>query len=378
MISNRKYDIKDFILDVLKKRFSDNKIKQTLDESDSDKLNFACPYCGDSKKDSSKKRGNFYLTSGTYKCFNDGCLVYVKDKEFISKFARKYSLDIPSLKQSDIKPTLVKSTRRGQMMEFLMRPDINSKLLNIENISRRFGFKKCINANHNSEVYKYSASRYLLDLPVFRDTCYYDSSDNRIHIFNIDIQSGKILGMSTRKILDNTPGPRYDIKNYSDFANRARLVNGLSEDDIKMLDNINNYFNILNVKFSKPIPVTEGQFDCMFLDNAIATTGVTKSKSLLGTLLSTKNSRIFFDNDKAGKQESMKLIQQGYKVFLWSKFISDLRIQYLNNRKEINQITDINKLYQFYMMMGNSIRPDQFNDLLSEYYSESQYDALSI
>ena len=73
MFSDRRYGIKDFIKDVLKKRFSDNKIKQTLDDSDSDKLNFACPYCGDSNKDSSKKRGNFYLSSNTYKCFNDGC-----------------------------------------------------------------------------------------------------------------------------------------------------------------------------------------------------------------------------------------------------------------------------------------------------------------
>ena len=378
MLAEREYNIRHFIRDVLKNKFRDNKIKQILDESDSDKLNFACPYCGDSKKDSSKKRGNFYLNSGTYKCFNDGCLVYVKDKEFISKFARKYSLDIPSIKESKAKPILVKSTRRGQMMEFLMNPKINSRLLNIKNISERFGFKKCIDAKPDSEVYKYSSSRYLMDLPIFRDTCYYDNSDSKIHIFNMDIQSGKILGMSTRKISDSAPGPRYDIKNYSDFVNKAKLTNGLSDEDIIMLDNINNYFNVLNVKFSKPVPVTEGQFDSMFLDNAIATTGVTKSKSLLGTLLSTKNARIFFDNDKAGKQESMKLIKEGYKVFLWSRFIDDIRKKYPNHRKEINQLTDINKLYQFYMMVGNQIGPAQFNDLLCEYYSESQYDAFSI
>lgn len=378
MVSERKYEITDFIRDVLKKRFSDNKIKQQLDESDSDKLNFACPYCGDSEKDSSKKRGNFYLHSGTYKCFNDGCLVYVKDKDFISKFARKYLLDIPSLKGAKVTYKKVNTTRRGQMMEFLMKPHINSALLNIKDLSFRFGLTKCIDAKLDSEVYKYAASRYLMDLPVFRDTCYFDNSGSKIHIFNMDISSGKILGMSTRKISDDVPGPRYDIKNYTDFTKKAKIVKGLNEDDILMLDNINNYFNILNVRFSKPIPVTEGQFDSMFLDNAIATTGVTKSKSLLGTLLSTKNARIFFDNDRAGKQESMKLIQEDYKVFLWSKFIHDLRVKYPQYRREVNNITDINKLYQFYMSIGNTIGPDQFNDLLNEYYSESQFDALSI
>lgn len=378
MFSDRRYGIKDFIKDVLKKRFSDNKIKQTLDDSDSDKLNFACPYCGDSNKDSSKKRGNFYLSSNTYKCFNDGCLVYVKDREFISKFARKYSLDIPSIKEAKLKHRPLKSTRKGHMLEFLMLPKINSSLLNIKDVSERFNLKPCLNAGPSSEVYKYASSRYLMDLPVFRDTCYYDISDSKIHIFNMDISSGKILGMSTRKIVDNSPGPRYDIKNYSDFANKAKLVTGLTDDEIKMLDNINNYFNILNVKFNKPIPVTEGQFDSMFLDNAIATTGVTKSKSLLGTLISTENARIFFDNDKAGKQESMKLIQKDYRVYMWSKFIGDLRKKHYNHIKEINDITDINKLYQFYMKIGSNIKPSEFNEVLSKYYSESQYDAMFI
>ena len=378
MISNRQYKIKDFIKDVLKKRFKEDRIKQRLDDSDPERFNFACPYCGDSKKDSSKKRGNFYVSSGTYKCYNDGCLVYVKDREFISKFARKYSLDIPSTTGAKLKYQPVKSTRRGHMLEFLMRPKINSSLLNIKEVSERFNLKMCVNARSSSEVYKYASSRYLMDLPVFRDTCYYDISDNKIHIFNMDISSGKILGMSTRKILDNAPGPKYDIKNYSDFANKAKLVSGLTDEEIKMLDNINNYFNILNVRFNKPIPVTEGQFDSMFLDNAIATTGVTKSKSLLGTLLSTENARIFFDNDKAGKQESMKLIQKDYKVYMWSKFIGDLKKKHHKYVKDINEITDINKLYQFYMNIGNRITPSEFNSLLSKYYSESQYDALFI
>jgi len=378
MIAERKYGITDFIKDVLKKRFTDNKLKQQLDESDSDKLNFACPYCGDSEKDSTKKRGNFYHNSGTYKCFNDGCLVYVKDKDFVAKFARKYSLDIPSLNGAKVTYKKVNTVRRGHMMEFLMRPNVNKNLLNIKDLSFRFGLSKCIDAKAGSDIYNYANSRYLMDLPVFRDTCYFDRDQTKIHIFNMDITSGKILGISTRKISDEAFGPRYDIKNYTDFVKKAKLSTGLTDDEIVMLDNINNYFNILNVKFSKPVPVTEGQFDSMFLDNAIATTGVTKSKSLLGTLLSTKNSRIFFDNDKAGKQESMKLIQEDYKVFLWSKFIHDLRYQYPQYRREINQITDINKLYQFYMSIGNTIGPDQFNDLLNEYYSESQFDALSI
>ena len=46
--------------------------------------------------------------------------------------------------------------------------------------------------------------------------------------------------------------------------------------------------------------------------------------------------------------------------------------------KEINDITDINKLYQFYMKIGSNIKPSEFNEVLSKYYSESQYDAMFI
>ena len=37
------------------------------------RINFSCPYCGDSQ-DAYKKRGNFYLESLTYKCYNGGCV----------------------------------------------------------------------------------------------------------------------------------------------------------------------------------------------------------------------------------------------------------------------------------------------------------------
>ncbi len=107
----------------------------------------------------------------------------------------------------------------------------------------------------------------------------------------------------------------------------------------------NNYYNILNVNFGEKITVTEGQIDSMFVKNSISTTGVTKSKSILKSLLTKRNSRILFDNDSAGKSESIKLIQEGYSVFLWSKLISDLKRKYPNLIIDAHKIKDINDLY---------------------------------
>jgi hypothetical protein len=377
MLSEKEYTMTQFIQDLLIKRFPGNLVKQQLDESTSNKLNFACPYCGDSEKDQTKKRGNYYFKSGTYKCYNDGCLTYATNKEFILAFASDNSLSIPSVTAVVVPKLTGSETKRGFMMEFLMKPNINSKLLNISNLAERFQLKKCIDARPESKVGKYIRSRHLLTLPVFIDTCYFDPSDSKIFIFNLDIISGKILGVSTRKIDDDAPGPRYDIKNYSEFSDK-KLVSDYTDDEISKLDNINNFYNILNVRFTKPVIVTEGQFDSMFMYNSIATTGVTKSKSLLGTLLSKRNAYIFFDNDSAGKTESMKLINQGYNVFLWTKFISDVRKKYPSNRKEVNDIGDINALFQFYIDRGDPMTVPDFNELLMKYFSDSVYDLLSI
>ena len=90
------YDISDFVNSVLKNAFPNNRFKQQLNE-DEDKLNFACPYCGDSENDVSKKRGNIFIKTGTYKCFNDGCLTFTKLNKFISHWAQKYQLPIPNM-----------------------------------------------------------------------------------------------------------------------------------------------------------------------------------------------------------------------------------------------------------------------------------------
>ena len=84
------YSVTDFCQDVLKKRFPGDVIRQQINDTDSDKLNFACPYCGDSERDPNKKRGNLYLSTQTYKCFNDGCAVWIKLEKFISNLFHNF------------------------------------------------------------------------------------------------------------------------------------------------------------------------------------------------------------------------------------------------------------------------------------------------
>jgi hypothetical protein len=370
--------LSDFIVQVLKRRFPSISAKHEINDGDAEKLNFACPYCGDSDRDHSKKRGNIYLKTDTFKCFNDGCLKWVPLDRFVSNFALKYSLEIPSINKSkEIKTVDSRVTRRGFLIEYLMNPKVKSGLLDFNKIISRFFLLPCKDADPDSPIWKYVSSRNLNLLPTFDLTCYYDSRMDKIYIFNLDIRSGKVLGLSIRRIDDSYSGPKYSIRNYSEFK-KSRLVGNLEDDVIDKIDAINNYFNILNINFSKPIIVLEGQFDAMFLDNALATTGVTKSKTILGTLVTPKTGLILFDNDNAGKTESIKLLNQGYRVFLWNKIISELRKSYPNLRKEINKIKDINNLFNFYKEIDPDLDYDSFNSKIKDNFSNSPYDLLMV
>lgn len=375
---SKEYLLHDFIKDVLEHRFPGDKYRQRMygDASD-DKINFACPYCGDSTKDSSKKRGNIFFKSNTYKCFNDGCVRYEPIKDFIKNFASKYSLRIPRVHEDGENNKVKINTSKGFLIEFLMNPKIKDILIDFSDISKQYFLKPCKDAPADSEVGKYIDSRHLRNLPAFEKSCYYDSDDNKIYIFNIDLRSGKVLGLSIRSIVKDFYGPKYNIRNYTQFK-KAGMLGDVDDKDITNIDMINNFFNILNIDFNKPVIILEGQIDAMFLENSIATTGVTKSKTILGTLISKNNARILFDNDKAGKTETMKLIELGYKVFLWSKLIHEIRNKYPDDRKLINEINDINDLYDFYIKIGNPLTYDEFNSHILEYFSDSVYDLISI
>lgn len=375
-LQKNEYNVYSFVKDVLKRKFPESVHKQKIHE-EGDKLNFACPYCGDSHNDVTKKRGNIYFRTNSYKCFNDGCLKWTPLSKFVSEFALKYSLPIPKLIEDKNEEKKVEVLRKGFLIEFLVNPEVSGALINFKDLQERFFLKPCKDAPEGSPIGQYVRNRHLINLPTFEQSCYYDSREDKIYIFNLDLRSGKVLGLSIRRINEDWQGPKYDIKNYSQFKKNG-LINIADEKVITKIDTANNFFNILNIKFDKPIKVLEGQINAMFLENAIATTGVTKSKSVLGTLISKKNARILFDNDKAGKSETAKLIAQGYRVFMWSKLIGDLRKQYPDHRKWINDINDINDLYDFYIKVGLNPTYDEFNNIIDQYFSDSMYDLLYI
>jgi|694.fasta_scaffold00580_67 hypothetical protein len=373
------YTVVEFVEDVLKNRFPGDPLRQEINDTDEDKLNFACPYCGDSLTDPNKKRGNLYLRTQTYKCYNDGCSTWVPLEKFISKFALKYALGVPGVekKKVEYKPaTSIK--KKGFLIEFLINREVGKQLLVFSEVVDRFSLIPCKDAESDSPIGKFIEKRKINKLPVFEQSCYYDSRQDKVYIFNLDLKSGKIIGFALRRIDDDYPGPKYDIKNYTEFKKNG-LVPELDDDFITQVNSLNNYFNILNINFTQKITITEGQIDSMFVRNCIATTGVTKSKQLLASLVTKENSRIFFDNDKAGKCASIELLMKGYSVFLWNLLITDLRKTYPALTKEINtKIKDVNDLFRFMLNQQPALTFNEFNETLDKYFSDSAFDLLLV
>ena len=116
----------------------------------------------------------------------------------------------------------------------------------------------------------------------------------------------------------------------------------------------------------------------MFLNNSIATTGISKSKLLLENLLSKTNTLILFDSDRAGKTQSVELIKKGYRVFLWNKVMADIRKLYNVDYRKVRLLKDVNDLYTFMLSHDPSITIDSFNEFIMQYFSESPLDLLYV
>ena len=372
---NINYSVKDFCKEVLIKRFPGEPTRHEINDSNSDKLNFCCPFCGDSRVDKSKRRGNLYLATETYKCYNDGCEVQMKLNKFVSTLGLKYGITLPNVKQAATFKVLTSPKKRGFILEFLLSHPSREKLLLLTDVAERFRLTSCSEAPFGSRVYEYCAKRMLFDLPMFSRTCYYDSIQNKIYIFNVDLKSDRVIGFAMRYIIDQPGGLKYNIKNYTELE-KTGLVMGMNPEFIEKINSLNNYFNVLNLDFTKDITVTEGQFDSLFIENCAATTGVTKSKRMLDDLTQKSKTRILFDNDEAGLTHSIEFLAKGYRVFTWSAVIVHLKKKYPAKVARVKTIKDINDLFIFMRGVEPELDYKKFNEFIDGNFTSSQFDML--
>lgn len=365
-------EITGFVKLLLEKRFPDTPEKQKIDHGAEHKLNFACPVCGDSQKKVGKKRGNLYLDTKHYKCFNDGCMAYMSLTEFVAKMSRRFSILMPSFILEDSDVTVKAKRVDNQLVRFLTSD--TSKLIRITDVINRFSLKRLDQVGEESVALQFLKKRNLDRIPDFGDFLYTDNTDSRVYIFNFDRQSGKVLGLATRSLREDVDR-KYIIKSYTELS-QLFVQKNLEKSLIEDANFLNNYFNILNVDFSKPILLAEGQFDSLLITNCIATSGVSKARSILNNLGSKAGVRIIFDRDKAGKTQMMTLIKQGYSVFLWNKALDSIKRNHPDHQSliDLQQVKDINDLFSFLINRDPDLSVERFTNFINGHFSESILD----
>ena len=344
-------NIEEKVQKILNIKFKKDSFHKRKIDHYSDRINFACPICGDSLRDPRKKRFNIYLNSLSCHCFN--CNHHSGINSFLKYFDEELSIDdkiqVHEIQQSSKKFERKISNNQSsfafQLLDRLAVP--KSVLLNMLNLTTPYKSKDCsdyLNSRSiNIKQWKYFA---------------YNEKSKELYILNIN-SNDRIIGMQIRQLDQNSKKPRYLTRSltkiYSDIIKKdisvlierllKEMKNGdkyiIEEDGIENikenLDRISGLFNVMNVDMNIPLTIVEGPIDSLCITNAIALQGATKLNNYFDDI---KNVRFLFDNDKIGKEHSLNKLKYNKTVFLWDMYLKKMNIK--TKVKDINDIVKLN------------------------------------
>ena len=366
-------NIKNKIQEILNKKFAnDSYIKRKIDVYH-DRLNFSCVCCGDSLSDIRKKRGNLYLDTLVYHCYN--CGAHMGINTLLHRFNEELSNE-DKIVVHEIQQNAKKFEKRVSSSQSSMSMTLLDKLA----IPKDILFKQLGIISPYKDV---TASNYLKSRMInIKDWKYfaYNPLTKELYILNTS-PSDRVIGFQIRQLDPKSHKQRYTssrlTKIYSDVFNKD--INGIverlllkeslgqkyiEEEDgveniVANLDRLSGIFNIMNVNLSQPLTIMEGPIDSLAIANSIALQSA--AKHLDGFFDEVENVRYLFDNDKTGKEMSLKKMKNHKKVFLWG--------QYLDMIKSKTNIKDINDLQ----------KQNLFNiDIIEKCFSDDEFDAMYI
>jgi DNA-directed RNA polymerase subunit RPC12/RpoP len=362
--------IKGLIQNILNKEFS-NQQKRRIDEY-ADRLNMACPYCGDSSKSVHKKRGNLYFNKLFYICFN------CDKKTSFDRFAKDFNEAIDPQKKLEIIEYLDSvvdySDYDTDFNDFKVDDLFDIKdleeLFNVKDTTPIFDFKPI---SEKSGVFKYLIGRGIpknLHKDIYQAK--YSKGDEGFEhvIIFLNRRGDKVLGLQVRNLKE---GRRRFFVIYN-WESIYKWFNGDdAEIDIQksvIYNKLSYFFNILNVNFENTITIFEGFLDSLFYPNSVGIVGVNTDLRFLEN--NNLDLQYFFDNDIAGYNKSEEKLLEGCKIFLWKKLFEDIVSKKKSDDPHkllyrISKVKDLNKL--------NELVPDSFKKLeLYNFFSEDLYD----
>jgi len=288
--------------------------------------NFRCPYCGDSQKHKNKARGYFFRLKAdmVFKCHNCGVgrtlPNFLKDQapdlydEYIMERYKKGTTGKGSYvpKPKFEKPVFKK---KGHL------PSIEE--LNKEHPARKYLEHRQIPQKYFSEIF-------------FTDRFYEWVNKSKLQFEKINVDQPRIVipfkdregtwfGFQGRSL---TPGDKLRY-----------ITIMLDESRIKV-------YGLDRINFNKTIYITEGPFDSLFIDNAIAMAGA----DVDWELIKDKEVVFVYDNEQRNPEiinRMKRVIDKGYEIVVWPSTIKE---KDLNDMKMAGH--DVQSLVEFNTYSG--------------------------
>lgn len=330
-------NVKDSLQRVLNSRFSGERTRIAHYKG---RINFACPYCGDSHQDSHKKRGNIYFQNYMFKCFNCG------KTSGVTRFFRDHSVELTTAHMNFIATNQITNSIHENAIDpyFLFDKESLTKLgIERKAIEEKFGLVPI----DRKKIFSWLNKRLQPEFTKFS----WNEKKQQLYIFHIIPETTKVLGFQLRNFVSYPKYMTFKLSKIYDIMGYEH------PEDLTEIDKISTSFGILNLDLSKPITVFEGPLDSFLYKNSSATCGDKKEFPL-----EAENVRYFYDYDEAGKKASMKKLAEGKKVFLWKKFLQDAKIPESSKKLDLSDIVTYAK--------RKGIALPKFN----EYFSNSHYD----
>lgn len=363
--------IKNKLQNILNKKFRESYKRKIYIYHD--RISCACPCCGDSASDIRKKRGNIYLDSMNYHCYN--CGEHMGINYFFKYFGEELSMD-DKIKVHEIQQSSKKFEKRISASQSSM----SFKILEQVAIPKSIFFKSVgITSPYKNEF----ASNYLklrkIDISLWKYFAINDTT-KELYILNTT-PSDRVIGYQIRQLDENSTKARYlsrclskiykelfskDIgKIIESVLNKEELGKKYIEEEdgidniVANIDRLSGMFNIMNVDMYKTVTITEGPIDSLSIPNSIALQGA--GKKINGFFDDMENVRYVFDNDKTGKEMAIRKLKARKEVFLWT--------MYLKSIESTENVKDLNDL----MKKGMFSR-----DIIEKCFSNEEFDVMYI
>ena len=271
-------------------------------------FNFRCPHCGDSQKSKTKARAYFYRVKNDmfFKCHNCGMgqnlanfIKFVDPKLYEQYLLERYKKSAPATPKPefDFKPTKFKD---------------QTPLDDLKSI-------KELPENHPARLY--CVNRKIPEK-------YFDKlflSDKFMTLVNkVKPNTYKVIKDHPRLII-----PFYDTtEKIFAFQGRAFGKEQPKYLTIKLDENKQKVYGLDKVNFQKPIYITEGPIDSLFIDNCLAAGG---ADLFLKNKIPNENITYIFDNEPRNKEivkRMYKVIEQDFNVVIWPE---DLQLKDVND-----------------------------------------------